>query len=118
MNYEAVDLERAGEPREKRLGSEIGPAAPGSHVVRGAQGPGAVGSGPSGQGSLEPTRWHSPSGTGTHGHAGSGSTTAAPSAGPGFPSAAHGCVSPVSRAAGGRSRWVGKGMSASIQSPA
>lgn len=117
-NYEAADVKRAGGPREKRQGSGTGPAVPGSHIVHRAWGPGAAQSGPSSQGAPQPSGWHSPSGTGARAHAGSGSTTPAQLAESGSPSAASGCVSPASRAAGGRSRRVGKGVSAGIRVPA
>lgn len=97
-----MDLERTAEPRERRLASGTGLAAPGSHVVHGAQGLGAAQPGPSSQGALEPSRRHSPSGTGAHACAGSDSTMPAQPEGPGSPSEGRGCVSPVTHAAGAR----------------
>lgn len=117
-NHEAVDLERAAEPSERRPGSGTGLAVPGSHVVQGTRGLGATQPGPSSQGTPEPSRRHSPWGTGAHACAGSDSTTPAQPEGPGSPSAGCGCVSPVTHAAGGRSRWVGNVMSARIMGPA
>ena len=108
-SQEAVGLQRVAEPRKKRLGSGTGPAAPGSHAVRGAQGPGAARPGPSSQRPPEPSRRHSPAGTGARARAGSDSTRPARPEGPGSPSAGRGSASPVTHAAGGRSRdtWGG-----------
>lgn len=104
-----MDLKRVAELRAWRLGSETAPVAPGSHVVQGARGSGAARPGPSSQRAKEPSRRHCPSGRGAHACAESDSTKPAQPAGPRSPSARHGCVSPATRAAGGRSRWVGRG---------
>ena len=104
-NHEAVGLERVAELREKRLGSGTGPAAPGSHAVHGARSLGAARPGPSSQRPPEPSRRHSPAGTGAHARAGPESSRPARPEGPGSPSAGRGSASPVTHAAGGRSRY-------------